>query len=162
MSNIILIVIILIVFGGIFFYGIWCWIYCARCPEDFYATRLPYVAPKVYAAKRHSADADGAISEPEDMVVPHRMVLGHYSALVRAGRYHIIKNIRDIEGPYSVLCINESTNRIWTRMEQRSFSIESVVDVLMCNYEVDLKTAYHDSRALLRVLLKYGVVKELK
>ena len=160
--DLVLLVVLLVLLMALALYEIWKWVQKRQSIKATYIERTHYKAPKVYDMTHQAPDMSRPLPEPEEVVVPNKMVLGHYGEPVKIGKFVSIKDKKVTDGPCSVLCINESVQKIWTRMEQRSFSIESVVNVLMCNYEVDFKTAYHDSRALLRVLLKYGVVKELK
>lgn len=59
-----------------------------------------------------------------------------------------------------VISMNESAVLVWKAVENREFSIQTMTEILMAEYEVDAEVAKNDSEQLLQLWLREGLVEE--
>jgi hypothetical protein len=49
-----------------------------------------------------------------------------------------------------VISMNDSAALIWRALENTEFTLQTVVDILLAEYEIDVETATHDAEQLLQ------------
>ena len=78
--------------------------------------------------------------------------LGHECIIVEPGQ--------DTVDMSKVFTFNDTAVFIWERLQGREFTLETVVEMLLENYEVEEDVAKRDALALLQTFKEYGLLTE--
>lgn len=78
--------------------------------------------------------------------------LGHESIIVEPGQ--------DMVDMSKVFTFNDTAVFIWERLQGREFTLETVVEMLLENYEVEEDIARRDALALLQTFKEHGLLME--
>lgn len=59
-----------------------------------------------------------------------------------------------------MISLNQSAAYLWSNIEGKEFTAETLCDLLLARYEVDKETASKDSEAIIAAWLEAGIVEE--
>ena len=59
----------------------------------------------------------------------------------------------------NIISMNETAAFLWQQVIDKTFTEETLVDILTANYEVDRKTAQNDVEELVRQWLNSGIIE---
>lgn len=76
------------------------------------------------------------------------------------GEYIIISEGEENIDFTKIISMNESSAFLWNSIKDKDFSVETLVDNLTAEYDIDRETATNDAKALVEQWLKAGIIEK--
>jgi hypothetical protein len=86
-------------------------------------------------------------------------IKSQYKVREMAGEHVVIMQGKHGSDLTNVISLNDSAYLLWQAVEGRDFTVETLVEVLTENYEIDAVTAERDAQAWIKKLEECGLAE---